>query len=282
MSNFLCRGMRGQKKMIFYRVMKPPLQNTSMRGQKNMVFCSNFEIATIMVVQTTSLEEQIVNLMKADVELTKHIQEQDSQITKLMNKVDNVDTKIEMFMKQHPNDREKFSKQLQVSSNGLIHVDQLKEFITETINEKFDGRSKSSLTYAKPYTKRIDNLKMTVGYQPLKFQQFNGKGNSKQHQYVHSLIENAFDWYTNLEANSIDSWEQLEQEFLNRFYSTRYIVKTFVIEIYIQRMYWSLCYIFQGIKPKTFGELATQAHTIEISMNFDKQECPSDVNDDEK
>ena len=30
----------------------------------------------------------------------------------------------------------------------------------------------------------------------------------------------AFDWYTDLEPESIDSWEQLKREFLNRFYST--------------------------------------------------------------
>jgi len=29
----------------------------------------------------------------------------------------------------------------------------------------------------------------------------------------------ALDWYTDLESESIDSWEQIEQEFLNRFYS---------------------------------------------------------------
>ena len=40
-------------------------------------------------------------------------------------------------------------------------------------------------------------------------------------QFVRSLKGNAFDWYTELEPNSIDSWEQLEHEFLNRFYSTR-------------------------------------------------------------
>ncbi|KAL0445689.1 UNVERIFIED_CONTAM: hypothetical protein Slati_1696800 [Sesamum latifolium] len=40
-------------------------------------------------------------------------------------------------------------------------------------------------------------------------------------QFVRLLKGNAFDWYTDLEAGSIDGWEQLEQEFLNRFYSTR-------------------------------------------------------------
>ena len=95
--------------------------------------------------------------------------------------------------------------------------------------------------YAKPYTARIDNFKMPAGYEPPKFQQFEGKRNPKQHvahfvetcnnagtygdylvkQFVRSLKGNAFDWYTDLEPNSIDSWEQLEHEFLSLFYSTR-------------------------------------------------------------
>ncbi|KAK4383795.1 hypothetical protein Sango_2742400 [Sesamum angolense] len=82
---------------------------------------------------------------------------------------------------------------------------------------------------------------MPMGYQPPKFQQFDGKGNPKQHvahfvetynkagtygdhlvkQFVRSLKGNSFDWYTDLEVSSIDGWEQLEQEFLNRFYNTR-------------------------------------------------------------
>ena len=71
-------------------------------------------------------------------------------------------------------------------------------------------------------------------YQPPKFLQFDGKGNPKQHvahfvetcenagtqgglfvkQFVRSLKGNAFDWYIDLEPKSIDSWEQLEREFL--------------------------------------------------------------------
>ena len=82
---------------------------------------------------------------------------------------------------------------------------------------------------------------MPAGYQLPKFQQFEGKGNPKQHvahfvetcnnagtygdylvkQFVRSLKGNTFDWYMDLEPNFIDCWEQLEHEFLNRFYSTR-------------------------------------------------------------
>ncbi|KAA0046604.1 ty3-gypsy retrotransposon protein [Cucumis melo var. makuwa] len=85
---------------------------------------------------------------------------------------------------------------------------------------------------------------MLVGYQPPKFQQFDGKGNPKQYishfvetcknagsrgdqlvrQLVRSLKGNAFEWYTDLKPEVIDNWEQLEIEFLNHFYSTRRVV----------------------------------------------------------
>ena len=79
--------------------------------------------------------------------------------------------------------------------------------------------------YSKPYTKRIDNLHMSMGYQPPKFQSFNGKGNPKQHvtpfvesynnastdgdllvkQFGHPLQGNAFDWYIDLVPECNDS-----------------------------------------------------------------------------
>ena len=69
---------------------------------------------------------------------------------------------------------------------------------------------------SKLYTKRIDNLRMLLGYQPPKFQKFDRKGNPKQHivhfvetcenarsrgdqlvrQFVRSLKGNAFELYT--------------------------------------------------------------------------------------
>ena len=107
--------------------------------------------------------------------------------------------------------------------------------ITNTIRAQYGGSSTSSLTYSKPYTKHIKNMRMLNGYQPPKFLQFDGKGNPKQHiahfvetcenagtqgglfvkQFVRSLKGNAFDWYTDLESESIDSWEQLKRDFLN-------------------------------------------------------------------
>ncbi|KAH0781657.1 hypothetical protein KY290_001255 [Solanum tuberosum] len=255
-----------------------------------------------MVVETSTIEEKLAYLTKAVEDLSKHIKGQDVQITKLTNMMENMEKRE--------------STQL-----CLIHVDKLKDFIKEAIKDKSESTSKSSLTYVNPYSQRIDDLKIHDGYQPPKLQQFDGNGNPKQHithfietcnnariygdylikQFVRSLKGNAFDWYTDLESGSIDSYKQMKKEFLNRFYSTRCVVsmieianarqrndeqvidlknrwmslslnckdrlsETSGIEICIQGMHWDLRYILQGIKPKTFEELATRAHDMELSM----------------
>ncbi|KAL0416789.1 UNVERIFIED_CONTAM: hypothetical protein Slati_3510800 [Sesamum latifolium] len=202
-------------------------------------------VAPVMVTNATTIEEQLASLTTAIEGLTKHVGEQDAQIARLIHKADNVDAshimgkqveahdEAEVSTKQHYAENDKSAKELQVSSDGLIPVDQLKEFIEETIKSKIEGSSKSSLTYSKPYTPRIDSLKMPMGYQPPKFQQFDGKGNPKQHvahfieacnnagiygdhlvkQFVQSLKGNAFDWYTDLEVGSIDGWISWSKNF---------------------------------------------------------------------
>ncbi|KAA0058531.1 ty3-gypsy retrotransposon protein [Cucumis melo var. makuwa] len=59
--------------------------------------------------------------------------------------------------------------------------EELQEMITNSIKTQYDGPAQTFSLYSKPYTKRIDNLRMPHGYQPPKFQQFNGKDNPKQH-----------------------------------------------------------------------------------------------------
>ena len=53
--------------------------------------------------------------------------------------------------------------------------------IENSIKTQYGGPTRTFSLYSKPYTKRVDNLRMPNGYQPPKFQQFDGKDNPKQH-----------------------------------------------------------------------------------------------------
>ncbi|KAK4391369.1 hypothetical protein Sango_1914700 [Sesamum angolense] len=144
-------------------------------------------VASVMVTNATTIGEQLASLTRAIEGLTKYVQEQDAQIARLINKADNIDAshvmgkqveandEVETPIKKHYTENDKYAKEIQVSSNGLIPMDQLKEFIEGTI-------------------KRSREAQGTYGDHLVK-------------QFVRSLKENAFDWYTNLDASSIDGWE---------------------------------------------------------------------------
>uniref|UniRef100_A0A2N9FNB6 Uncharacterized protein n=1 Tax=Fagus sylvatica TaxID=28930 RepID=A0A2N9FNB6_FAGSY len=241
-----------------------------------------------MMTETAIFNERIVAMERAISKLIKTVEEKDLQIATLMNKlkVDNYGESSNGPIHQRtPQDGHKRVEDQHTNSTSIssLSVQQLHDMITNTIRAQYDGAPQSNLMYSKLYTKRIDSLWMPPGYQLPKFQQFDRKGNPKQHvahfvetcnnagtdgdlltkQFVRSLRGNAFDWYTDLEPESIDNWEQMEREFLNRFYSTR---QASGVEMCIQGMHWGLLYILQGIKPRTFEELATRAHDMELSL----------------
>ncbi|KAA0025352.1 ty3-gypsy retrotransposon protein [Cucumis melo var. makuwa] len=53
--------------------------------------------------------------------------------------------------------------------------------IVNSVRAQYGRPLQTSFMYSKSYTKGINNLRMSLGYQPPKFQQFDGKGNPKQH-----------------------------------------------------------------------------------------------------
>ncbi|KAM1912013.1 hypothetical protein ACFX14_000116 [Malus domestica] len=97
--------------------------------------------------------------------------------------------------------------------------------ITNTIKVQYEESSHTSVLYSKPYSKKIVVPKMPRGYQLPKFMQFDGKGNPKLNvahfietcnntgtegdyltkQFVRSLKRNAFEWFTDLKPESINS-----------------------------------------------------------------------------
>uniref|UniRef100_A0A6N2LI50 Retrotransposon gag domain-containing protein n=1 Tax=Salix viminalis TaxID=40686 RepID=A0A6N2LI50_SALVM len=178
---------------------------------------------SVMMTETTSLEDQSLN-------------ERGQTSTNKAFQVNQLDVIEESAIGAVEN--------IRGITDGIFTTNQLKELIKEAITDQVESSIQPSYSYVKPYTQRIDLLKMPLSYQPPKFQQFDGKGNPRQHiahfvetcnnagtngdlmvkQFVRSLKGNAFDWYTDLESCSIDTWEQLEREFLNRFYSTRRVL----------------------------------------------------------
>ena len=300
----------------------------------------------VMTTGATSIEEQLAQMNEAIAKLTRTVEEKDLQIAALANRLgahheegDGSGIKKDADEEDEPpveKVEEKREPDQPAALLGSLSIQQLQEMIANTIKAQYEGSSYTSVLYSKPYSKKIDALRMPRGYQPPKFMQFDGKGNPKQHvahfvetcnnagtegdylakQFVRSLKGNAFEWYTDLEPESINSWEQLEKEFLNRFYSTRHTVSMLEltsakqwrdepvvdyinrwrnlsldckdrlseissIEMCVQGMQWGLHYILQGIKPRTFEELATRAHDMELSIaHHGKKEPISDFKKD--
>ncbi|XP_012830541.1 PREDICTED: uncharacterized protein LOC105951637 [Erythranthe guttata] len=305
-----------------------------------------FTTLSVMVVDATSVDEQLAHLAQTVANLQKIVEDKDMKIAQLMDKLEQ--SEVGEFSPKHESYplRDEKAKQVEEAhpkpdfvqgathssmSVATLSVQQLQEMIANTIKAQSGGPSQVSPMYSKPYTKRIDALRMPAGYQPPKLQQFDGKGNPKQHiahfietcnnagtngdllvkQFVRSLKGNAFDWYVDLEPESINSWEEMEHEFLNRFYSTRRTVSMIeltnakqwkdepvvdyinrwralslnckdklsevsAIEMCIQGMHWGLLYILQGIKPRNFEELATRAHDMELSIANHKSDFTVD------
>ena len=126
-------------------------------------------------------------------------------------------------------------------SPSLMTVRQIQELIANTVMVWLGRGAHKTHLYAKPFTKRIDALYMPRGYQPQKFQQFDRKGNPKQHvayfmktcsndgtdgglmikQFIRTPMSITSNWYTYLELKSIYSSGKMDHEFLNKFYNSR-------------------------------------------------------------
>jgi len=140
--------------------------------EKSLPLISPFKASHNIKISST-IEEQLASLTKAIEGLTKWAHEQDAKLSKLTNRMDDMIERrsSEAPLKLHKIQDEREScvkqtkiKEIHLSVEGLISIDQLKDFIIEAIKHKYESSSKFYPTYANPFTKRIDNLKMCEGY----------------------------------------------------------------------------------------------------------------------
>ena len=194
-------------------------------------------VASIVSRGTKTLEEQMLEMrmmleqvLKRDVEKNKQLDKLPREMIELgKRKVKEAAPVIEV---KDNNVDKVITADIAKIEDGVVDDKLLHQMVANAVKNQLAGDS-SNGRYTKLYSKRIDNLHMPQNYQPPKFQQFDGKGNPKQHiahfvetcnnagtkgdllvkQFVCSLKGVTFNWYTDMDAYSIDNWNQMEDEF---------------------------------------------------------------------
>jgi hypothetical protein len=121
--------------------------------------------------------------------------------------------------------------------NSLVNSDVIKGIQAQIASLTHrEGLKKSGMT--RPYPVEWDLVPYPPKFKPPTLQSYNGKGSPTQHIYyfqsqVGNVIDNnaivtrlfigtlkgiAFDWFRTLPAGSINSWTDIENKFLSRFY----------------------------------------------------------------
>ncbi|KAL4602769.1 hypothetical protein ACB092_10G077800 [Castanea dentata] len=81
-------------------------------------------------------------------------------------------------------------------------------------------------------------------------------------------LTNTKQWKDEPVVDYISRWRSLSLDCKDR------LSEISAVEMCIQGMHWGLLYILQGVKPRTFEELATRAHDMELSISCHENTKP--------
>ncbi|KAM2511800.1 hypothetical protein TB1_035255 [Malus domestica] len=153
---------------------------------------SRLLVAQVMTIDVTSIEEQLAQMNETIARLTRIVEEKDLQIAALVNRLEpqngeNPDPEDDPLKRGDGEEEEpqvekidmKLEPDQAAALMGSLSIQQLQKMIANIVKAQYEGSSNTSGLYSKPYSKKIDALKMPMGYQPPKFIQFDGKGNPK-------------------------------------------------------------------------------------------------------
>jgi len=122
---------------------------------------SSFGAMSVMMTETTSLEDQVANLTKLVEGFSTSLKAKDHEIAKLMNKLESLNERgqtstTNAFQADQLDVIEESAigamKNVRGITDGIFTTNQLKELIKEAITDQVESSIQPSYSYAKPYT----------------------------------------------------------------------------------------------------------------------------------
>ncbi|KAL2472530.1 Uncharacterized protein Adt_40666 [Abeliophyllum distichum] len=166
--------------------------------------------------------------------------------------------------------------------------------IADTICTQYGSSLQSSLVYAKPYSRWIEEMRMSAWLPTFEVPMFRQKKKRRATclpillKHVTTAAPIMTPWrsslYTLSERSIRMSKEELVEEYIERWRNLvlnckERISEASSIDMCVQDMHWGLLYNLQANMPHSFQELATRAHDLEIQIARHGSYLPSNVRD---